>query len=104
MSPFPSPHLFSKVSDLSRGALLLTAMLGLLTDRAQANGGVFATSSVNSTGNLQFQRKPKIDLEKEVLHVALDGDWADVEVTYTLQNRGGSDTLTYGFPIDANAG
>lgn len=83
-----------------RGFSLLVLLLCLRSHNAKANGGVFTTSSVNSTGNLQFQKKPKIDLENEVLHVELDGDWAQVEVIYTLQNRGGADKLTYGFPID----
>lgn len=86
------------------GFLLFASLLCLTPCDARANGGVFTTSSVNSTGNLEFQRKPKIDLENEVLHVALDGGWAEVEVIYTLQNRGGAETLTYGFPIDVNDG
>jgi hypothetical protein len=83
---------------------LLLALLHLVPQRAFGNGGVFATSSVKATGNLQFQRKPRIDLENELLHVALDGDWAEVEVGYILKNHGGADTLTYGFPIDVGSG
>jgi hypothetical protein len=107
LKSFPAPgsgRAWRHVRHFLSGFLLLLALLHFVPQQAFGNGGVFATSSVSSTGNLQFQRKPKIDLEKELLHVDLDGDWAAVEVTYTLQNHGGADTLTYGFPIEANSG
>jgi len=80
--------------------LALTAGAFCAPHAALANGGTFATSSVYSTGNLVPVRKQKIELENETLHVVLEGDWASVEVIYSIRNRGGADAVTYGFPID----
>ena len=86
---------------MAKFAFLILALMRLATGIALANGGTFATSSVNATGNLVPKRKAGIVLRDELLQVKLESDWAEVEVLYTLQNRGAADTMTYGFPIDA---
>jgi hypothetical protein len=88
------------ISTIPSTILLLAAFLLSAQDTAWANGGTFATSSVFATGNLLPERKQKIELVDELLEVSFDGDWATVSVTYTLQNRGGADSMTYGFPVD----
>ena len=81
---------------------LFSACLALITDgTVRANGGTFATSVVEGTGHLVPERKSRIALEREVLRVGLDRDMATVDVEYSLRNRGGADTVTYGFPVDA---
>jgi hypothetical protein len=84
-----------------RGIVAILAIVHAASGVLLANGRTFATSSVNATGNLQYLRKPNIELVSEVLEVKVDGDLVDVDVLYTLQNRGGAETVTYGFPIDA---
>ncbi len=91
-------------ASLMRGVVVILAIMRLSSGLGMANGGTFATSTVNSTGNLQYLRKPRIDLQDEFLQVRVDGDWADVDVRYTLLNRGKADKVTYGFPIDTASG
>jgi hypothetical protein len=68
-----------------------------------ANGGTFDTSKVHRTGNLEPVTKAKISLVKEDLRIVLKGEYALVSVEYTLQNNGGADKVTYGFPVDMAA-
>lgn len=82
-------------------ASVMAACIGLLGVAALGNGGTFDTSDVGATGNLVPRRQNKIILDKELLHVRFAGDQAQVDVTYTLRNTGGADSVTYGFPIDA---
>ena len=76
----------------------------LFAPQASGNGGTFATSTVEATGHLVPQRKSRIGLESERLQVRLFGETADVAVEYHLANRGGGDSMTYGFPIDSLGG
>lgn len=64
------------------------------------NGGVFSLSAVHRTGNLEPLRKESISLEKEALNIRVEEDDVLVEVLYELRNRGGNDTVTFGFPVD----
>jgi hypothetical protein len=92
------------ISTILKAISLAVAFIFSIHQAAQANGGTFATSAVYSTGNLLPERKQKIELMDELLEVSFDGgldsDWATVKVTYTLQNHGGPDSMTYGFPVD----
>ncbi len=74
--------------------------LVLVGARAFGNGGTFDTSAIERTGNLEPVRQTKIALIDEVLKVKLDGEFAEVLVDYTLVNRGGGTTMSYGFPVD----
>lgn len=64
------------------------------------NGGVFSLSAVHRTGNLEPLRKESISLEKEALNIRVEEDDVLVEVSYELRNRGGNETVTFGFPVD----
>jgi hypothetical protein len=74
--------------------------LALVGARAFGNGGTFDTSAIERTGNLEPVRQTKVTLADEVLKVKLDGEFAEVSVDYTLVNRGGGTTMSYGFPVD----
>ncbi len=84
----------------SLAALALALALPLFTPHASGNGGTFVNTSVGATGHLVPQRKSRIVLESEHLAVSLDGETADVDVQYQIANRGGAESVTYGFPID----
>ena len=92
------------MKSLLPAALALAVALPLGTPRAVGNGGTFATSAVGATGHLVPQRKSRIALESERLHVQLFSENANVTVEYRLANRGGAEGVTYGFPIDSLAG
>lgn len=81
--------------------VLVVALETVLTSSLLANGGTFATASVEGTGQLVPQKKTRIQLESELLKVELSEELALVEVEYRLMNRGGADTVTFGFPIDS---
>ena len=82
-------------------ALALALALPLFTPHAAGNGGTFANTTVGATGHLVPVRKSRIALESERLEVRLFGETANVAVEYQLANRGGAESVTYGFPIDA---
>ncbi len=90
------------MKSLLPAALPLALVLPLFTPQAAGNGGTFTTSSVEATGHLVPQKKSRIALESEVLHVQLGGERAFVYVNYQLTNRGGADAVTYGFPVDGS--
>ena len=67
------------------------------------NGGVFESSLVHQTGALVPMQKQSISLEEERLYVRMEEDDASVSVDYELLNRGSSDSVTFGFPVDVVA-
>jgi len=84
--------------------MLMLIAVAVCVREARANGGTFATSSVEGTGHLVPQKKSRIALEREILKVELREESAGVHVEYLLSNRGGADTVAYGFPIDSIKG
>ena len=77
------------------------ALLGIFaTLPAFGNGGSFNASAVYRTGNLVPMEKRLISLETERLNIRIEKDDAMVDVTYTLINRGPTDSVTFGFPVD----
>jgi hypothetical protein len=85
---------------MKRHVLPLIFML-VAAHEVKPNGGTFATSAVKATGHLVPQRKTRIALESELLHVDLNNESAVVNVEYALFNRGRADRVTYGFPLDS---
>jgi hypothetical protein len=74
--------------------LAFTSLSGL------SNEGPIDESAVLKTGNLTLLQKKEIFLEKEMLHISLEGDFAHVYGYYELINPGPEDEVTIGFPVD----
>lgn len=80
--------------------ILLLSIL-LLAQVAFSNGGVINRSHFRKTGNIRLLRKADISLIKEDLNIKVVGDFTEIEVEYTLLNKGGKQDVQYGFPVDA---
>ena len=74
--------------------LICVPLIGL------ANEGPIDESAVLKTGNLTLLQKNEIILEKEMLHISLEGDFTHVYGYYELINPGPEDKVTIGFPVD----
>ncbi|MFZ4581679.1 MAG: NADase-type glycan-binding domain-containing protein [Paludibacter sp.] len=76
------------------GVLIKTVVFG--------NGGPVNYSSVISTGDMRFLNYTDVELLKEDLSFNILGEYCEVIVEYTLQNKSNysNDTIHYGFPID----
>lgn len=81
---------------------LLLILLTLSPPLLHANGEPVDGSNIWGTGNLQALQKKDIDLNEELIKIELDGDFANVEVDYLFINKGKSEKITYGFPVDIN--
>ena len=80
--------------------LLALAMSFAVAHELSANGGTFSISAVQRAGDLVPEKKSAITLEREELHIRIEGDDAVVQVTYSLLNRGPADDVAFGFPVD----
>jgi hypothetical protein len=80
--------------------LFLSALVFIFPLQLFGNGGVFSLSAVHRTGNLEPLQKEAISLVKETINIRVEEDDALVHVSYELHNRGGSDAVTFGFPVD----
>lgn len=66
-----------------------------------ANGGPVDISGVLRSGGIRFSEMPGIELTEERLSITLQGDYALVEVRYTLENRMYQGRMVrYAFPVD----
>ena len=67
----------------------------------QANGGPVDIANVLRTGDVCPLHVNYIKLEREDLHLRIDGDYVEVKVRYEFQaNTISLDTIPYGFPVD----
>jgi len=66
-----------------------------------ANGGVVDVSFFKKTGNIRLLQKANISLLKEDLRIKIISDTTFIEVTYLLKNNGNTQSVHYGFPVDA---
>lgn len=80
--------------------LSILFLLILIPRLARPNGSPINTGEIQRTGNVQMVRKKDIRLLAETVSVRLSGDYAYVRVSYSFQNEGPADKVTYGFPIE----
>lgn len=66
-----------------------------------ANGGPISESVFRKTGNIRLLEKADISLHSEDLKIKIDGDYTIVSVEYKIKNNHKTDTVLYGFPVDA---
>lgn len=91
----------SGVKGMAYGLSILCLLL-LIPGSARPNGSPINTGEIKRTGNIEMIQKKDIRLLSETISVRLSGDYADVGVTYKLQNDGAADKVTYGFPIEGD--
>ena len=75
---------------------------GFIQTVVLSNGGPVDYSSVISTGDMRFMNYTNVELLKENLSINILGEYCEVIVEYTLENKSdySNDTIHYGFPID----
>ncbi|MEM6719291.1 MAG: hypothetical protein AAF611_08265 [Bacteroidota bacterium] len=74
---------------------------GILPFFLWANGGPIDESTIKKVGDLKFINTPSVSVVNEDLTIKIEGDYAEVKVTYTLKNRYNfKEDIFYAFPID----
>ena len=80
--------------------VLLVIFLAFTSFFCFANESPIDESAVIKTGNLTLMQKKEIIIDREMLHITLDGDFTHVYGYYEIVNPGLEGKVTLGFPVD----
>ncbi|WP_338813972.1 hypothetical protein V9L05_00675 [Bernardetia sp. Wsw4-3y2] len=80
--------------------IILSIFFMAISNFALANGGPIDGSRFKKTGNIRLLQNADIELLEEKLFIKVVDDTTYIEVHYFLKNKGKTQKVHYGFPID----
>jgi hypothetical protein len=80
--------------------IVVTLVVFLFSSPALANGGPADLSPGVTGGGIHFIQKTQVALTEESLAFVVTGDDVQINVAYTLMNKGKADKTAFAFPVD----